>query len=147
MIRARPPYGSSCTCTRSPTRTLILCRRIFPARYARTSLSSPIFTRKRVLGRASSTMPSTTSGSDISARARIATSGRAVKGFPYLTVGCSIFTIILDVSVGNVLFQKGSMRACASWMLGKPWIMVWKALSSRPTKAFWRASESTFQTI
>lgn len=64
-IRARPPYGSSCIETLSPTSTLIRCRRILPARYAIVLPPLAKVTRKSVLGSASSTTPSTISGSDI----------------------------------------------------------------------------------
>ena len=65
-ILARPPYGSSCTETLSPTSTFILWSRIFPARYARIVSPSDVFTRKRVFGSASSTTPSTIRGSCLS---------------------------------------------------------------------------------
>src|SRR3989344_5096912 len=52
--------------------------------------------------------------------------------------------LILEGSLGNECFQNGVIRARASSTAGKPWMMVWKADSSRPASACARALVSTF---
>ena len=145
MILALPPYGSSCTCTRSPTSTLILCRRIFPARYESTISPLSSFTRNSVFGSASSTVPSTTSASAISACERLAIRRRYVKFWAqpgyFEAAGSAILIRIRVASPGNVLDQNGSIRAVADCIPGNPVTMVWKALWSRPASAC--ASESS----